>query len=123
MGDGTGEKKGWIPGLNWNGNRKGWDEGDVRGGGKVGDVRGERVLEADFEGDVMEEEEEEDGDEGEDGEGEGKDVEMDARWSGSNVRDMFLRVWKEVERIGMVVRRRRRVETAEELDDGHDGDL
>lgn len=91
----------------------GWDDGD----GKVGDdVRGERVLEGDFEGELMEELMEEEV-EDEDGEVDGKDG------SGSGVADVLVRVWRTVERIGIVVRRRRRVGSAKGLDDGHDGDL
>lgn len=101
----TGERGMWVPVQFWDGG----DEGDGKGV-RGGDVRGEKVLVADFEAELEEKEDE--------------DVELQGKIEGYGVRDVLERVWKTVEKIGTVVRRRKqRMERDKELDNGHDGDL
>lgn len=95
----TGEKGMWIPVGIWDGG----DEVDGERGREVGDVRGGKGLVLGLE----------DGVEGVEGDG-----------GVFGVRDVVERVWKRLEKIGLVVQRgRHRVDKVKELDGGHDGDL
>lgn len=111
----TGEKGMWMPVPVCD------EEGDGKGGsgrGDGGDVRGEKGIEADFE---VEEEEGEENVEVVGGDGDGDRVLEMKGYSG--VGDVLERVWRKVERIGTAVLRKQRTVTANELGNGHDGDL
>lgn len=101
----TGEKGMWIPAEFWDGEEQ----------------RGERVVVVEVEGEVegedVQDEEGEEGEEEEVGEGE---IGVQA----CGVRDVVGRVWRNLQRIGLVGRREReRVGKEKELDNGHGGDL
>lgn len=81
------------------------DEFEKERGPASGSVRGEKVLEWDQELEI-----------------EDRDSEMDL--SAFGMKDVLVRVWKELEKISFVVPRTRQPrEKARDLDDGHDGDL
>ncbi|KAF6220867.1 hypothetical protein HO133_002547 [Letharia lupina] len=107
----TGEKGMWIPVGIWDGG----DEVDGGRGREIGDVRGGEGLVLGLE----------DGVEGVEGDGGVFGVEgVEGDGGVFGVRDVVERVWKRLEKIGLVVQRgRHRVDKVKELDGGHDGDL
>lgn len=96
----------WIPIEHCDGG----DEVDGKRGSKIGDVRGERTLEMWLED---------------------MDVDVDADVDvedddvvGYGVRGFVDRVWRELEKIGLVLeRKKQQMEKVKELENGHDGDL
>lgn len=100
----TGEKGIWVPVEFWD-EVEGVDE---RGSGSEG-MRGEKALEG--EGEAEGEVGVEDGDEG-----------MESRMYG--MKDVLERVWRKLERIGLVVQKgEQQMRKIKQLDKGHDGDL
>lgn len=90
------------------------DGGDVSGE-KEGEkeVEEEKVLEVEVQGEVEVEFEDEDEDE---------DVGMEK--SAYGIKDVFERVWRKMEKVGLVAQRKKQQRgKAKELDDEHDGDL
>lgn len=103
----TGEKGIWMP-------AEFWDEGDgveKERGAESGGLRGEK--EVNWERDV-----------GLDLEDEHGDVYGKMESTVYGARDAIVRVWRDLERAGLVAwRKAQRLGKAGELDDGHDGDL
>ena len=94
----TGEKGIWIP-IQF------WDEGEEKRDHKSEDVRGEKLLELEVEVDDVDE-----------------DVEVERPVHGP--RCVMEKVWKKLEKIGLVVQgKRQHVEKVKDLDNGNDGDL